>query len=85
MISFDECKKHKSYYIEDLNKNHICSQIIKGKTCDGDSGAVIFSTKTKEIIEILSYKNGVDLHYNDCEANVPTVSTRVSVARKRML
>ncbi|XP_070504178.1 chymotrypsin-like [Chironomus tepperi] len=82
LISLKECKKFKKYFVEDLNQDHICMSSIRGQPCDGDSGSPVISTKTRELIGIISYikdtENGVDTSDNDCEANVPAVATRVS-------
>lgn len=82
MIPLAECKNHKPSYVEDLNENHICMTSIKGQPCDGDSGAPVISTKTRELVGIISYvkdaEGGESIDYNDCEASTPTVATRVS-------
>ncbi|CAG9807574.1 unnamed protein product [Chironomus riparius] len=82
LISLKECKKFKEYYIEDLNQDHICISSIRGQPCDGDSGSPVISTKTRELIGIISYikdaENGVDISFNDCQSIVPAVATRVS-------
>ncbi|KAG5669780.1 hypothetical protein PVAND_000073 [Polypedilum vanderplanki] len=79
LISLNECKKYKKHYIEDLGKNHICAKKIKGMPCSGDSGSALI--KDNKIVGILSYvkdaKNGKKIK-NDCKANVPAVSLRIS-------
>lgn len=82
LISLQECRKFKDYFVEDLNQNHICMSSIRGQACDGDSGSPVISTKTRELIGIISYikdaENGTDIGFNHCEANVPAVATRVA-------
>lgn len=82
LISLDICKKSKEFYIEDLTENHICMTTIRGQPCDGDSGAPVISTKTRELIGIISFikdaENGENIYFNDCHAALPAVATRVS-------
>lgn len=82
LISLQECRKYKEYFIEDLNQDHICMSSIRGQACDGDSGSPVISTKTRELIGIISYvkdaEKGMDISFNDCEAIVPAVATRTS-------
>lgn len=33
LIPLNDCKKFKSHYIEDLNDNHICTEMLKGMPC----------------------------------------------------
>jgi secreted trypsin-like serine protease len=82
LISLQECRKYKEHFVEDLNNNHICMSSIRGQACDGDSGSPVISTKTRELVGIISYikdaETGVDISFNDCEAVVPAVATRTS-------
>lgn len=82
LLPLNACKAFKSHYIEDLNSNHICVKKNEGMPCSGDSGSSLVSTKTKNIVGILSYvkdaENGIDMGDNDCESPVPAVATRIS-------
>lgn len=82
LINLTECLKYKGHYIENITKDHICTEKIKGMPCDGDSGSGIVSLKTNKLIGVLSYvkdaEDGEDMGYNDCKSKVPAVSTRVA-------
>ncbi|KAL7023246.1 hypothetical protein ACKWTF_012530 [Chironomus riparius] len=82
LIPLKECMKYKSHYIEDMNKDHICTRKTEGMPCSGDSGSVIVSKKTNKILGVVSYvkdaENGIDMGYNDCDSDIPVASTRIS-------
>lgn len=82
LIPLNQCKKYKSHYIEDMTERHICTEKITGMPCSGDSGAALVTAKSRKIVGVLSYvkdaENGIDIGYNDCDSNIPAVSTRIS-------
>lgn len=82
LMPLDECMKYKDHYVEDMNKDHICTRKTEGMPCGGDSGSVIVSSKTHKILGIVSYvkdaENGIDMGYNDCDSDIPVASSRIS-------
>lgn len=82
LMPLDECMKYKNHYIEDMNKDHICTRKTEGMPCSGDSGSVIISKKTNKILGVISYvkdaEDGIDIGYNDCDSDIPVASTRIS-------
>ena len=82
LMPLDKCMEYKSHYIEDMNKDHICTRKTEGMPCSGDSGSVIISKKTNKILGVVSYvkdaEDGIDMGYNDCDSDIPVASTRIS-------
>lgn len=82
LMPLNDCMKYKDHYVEDMNKDHICTRKTEGMPCGGDSGSVIVSSKTNKILGVVSYvkdaENGIDIGYNDCDSDIPVASSRIS-------
>lgn len=88
LISYEECKKFKGFYVEKVTKNHICAigyNNEPGKpimACDGDSGSPLVLANTQELIGVTSFvkdaENGT-FNGNDCTSEtVPAVFVRIA-------
>ncbi|CAG9804336.1 unnamed protein product [Chironomus riparius] len=88
LISYEDCIKFQSHFVEKLTRNHICAIGRDNRPghavlpCDGDSGSPLILDETQELIGITSYvkdaENGIALHYNDCRTDIaPAVFVRI--------